>query len=185
MVNFRRWSFFFKLVWISTIGAIVRHTYHQPVNLMPTALKWGLLLGIFSISSLCLEAQDINKPFSNPALFYGTSFGNYFSVLYRQGKYIEMLRFTSSNCLLKYKQNLVLRLYQEMDWGYNMKLASISSQGDTLILNYEANINNTVHMGRIPVIIENDSCKILLTDDSFSKGIDGLRGKRKWVVRKA
>ena len=61
-----------------------------------------------------------------------------------------------------------------MIWGYDMKLNSISRQNDTLILNYSAVINNTRKIGRLPVLIENDTCKLLLTELSFKNGIDGL-----------
>ena len=119
-------------------------------------------------------AQDSFHPYSNPALIYGTSFGNYLSQLYRQGSYSDMLLFTHSESITTFGKEKILSFYKEMIWGYDMKLNSISRQNDTLILNYSAVINNTRKIGRLPVLIENDTCKLLLTELSFKNGIDGL-----------
>lgn len=105
--------------------------------------------------------NDDLKPFSNPILIYGTSFGNFFQMLYKQGKFNEMLKFTSSGSISKFGSAQIVNMYKNMAFAYDMKLKSTTGS-DTLVLNYEAGIYATKNMIRIPVIIENDTAKIVL-----------------------
>jgi len=108
------------------------------------------------------EPEVLNKPFANPVFIYGSSFGNFFQMLYKQGKFEDMLKFTSSNTITKFGKENIVVMYQNMAFAYEMKLKSQTISGDTTILNYEAGIFATKHMIRIPVIIENDTAKIVI-----------------------
>ena len=103
-----------------------------------------------------------NSEFSNPVLIYGSSFGNYFQTLYKLGKFDDMLKFTSSGSIAKYGKEKIRKMYETMDFAYTMKLKSKNTTLDSTFLNYEAGIYATKHMVRIPVVIENDSVKIVL-----------------------
>jgi len=103
------------------------------------------------------------KPFSNPVLIYGTSFGDFFQMLYKQGKFNEMLKFTSSGTISKFGSEEIVDMYKNMAFAYDMRLKSTTGS-DTIFLNYEAGIYATKHMVRIPVVIENDTTKIVLYD---------------------
>lgn len=101
------------------------------------------------------------KEFSNPVFIYGSSFGNYFQALYKVGKFDKMLKFTSSGSIMKYGKENIRKMYETMDFAYTIKLKSKFGT-DTITLNYEAGIYATKHMVRIPVVIENDTVKIVL-----------------------
>jgi len=117
-----------------------------------------------------VDNQDINsiKPFANPTIIYGSSFGNFFQMLYKQGNFADMLKFTSSGSISKFGKENILKMYQNMAFAYDMKLKSMSGK-DTITLNYEAGIYATKHMIRMPVTVENDTTKIILQD------LEGLR----------
>lgn len=104
------------------------------------------------------------RPFSNPALIYGSSFGEYFQTLYKTGQFEQMLKFTSSESIDKFGSEAILNFYRKMDFAYSIKLKSKNENADMTTLNYEAGIMATRSMVRIDVMIENDTCKILLKD---------------------
>jgi len=128
--------------------------------------KWLLTLSIIFCSILS-NAQEAPS-FKNPVLIYGTSFGNYFQVLYRQAKYDEMIRFTSSKSITKFGYNYILAYYQHVQFGFKIKLKSRNVKGEITLLNYDATINATTCLFRIEVVLENDSCKLLLSDNFYS-----------------
>ena len=119
--------------------------------------------------------QEISKPYSNPALIYGTSFPEFFKQLYRLGKFDDMLSFTSSKSIHEFGKEKILQFYQTMDWGYEIKLKSINQKKDFYTLNCIATIQNTARTGRMQIVIENDSCKLMLNKSNFMNGIDGLK----------
>ena len=109
----------------------------------------------------------LEKPYSNPVLIYGSSFGEYFQVLYKTGKFEDMLAFTSSASIEKFGQDKVLNFYKTMDFAYDIKLKSINAAETPVgvtTLNYIAGIMATRSMLRMGVVVENDSCKIVLED---------------------
>lgn len=104
------------------------------------------------------------KPFSNPVLIYGSSFGNYFQALYKIGQFDQMMKFTSSESINKFGRDKILEFYKKMDFAYFIKLKSKNDNEGFVTLNYEAGIMATRSMVRIDVVLENDTCKILLKD---------------------
>jgi hypothetical protein len=103
-------------------------------------------------------------PFANPVFIYGSSFGNFFQTLYKQGKFEDMLAFTSSESLKQFGKDKILNMYQKVQFGFIIKLKSQNTQGDTTVLNYEAGINATKNIVRISVVVENDSAKIVVSN---------------------
>jgi hypothetical protein len=114
-------------------------------------------------ASPCLSDAS-EKPFSNPVLIYGSSFGNYFQTLYKTGQFDHMMKFTSSESIEKFGRDKILEFYKNMDFAYSIKLKSKNDNDGVTTLNYEAGIMATRSMVRIDVVLENDTCKILLSD---------------------
>ena len=109
--------------------------------------------------------EIIDKPFANPVLIYGSSFGNYLQSLYRIGEFNDMLRFTSSQTIEKYGKDRILQFYQkEFTFGFELgKLTSKNESNKIITLNYSNSVvNATKTTIRMQVIVENDTCKILL-----------------------
>jgi hypothetical protein len=136
---------------------------------------------IFLLSSFLLEScipkeeaktigSDTNfrieteKPFSNPAIIYGSSFGVFFQSLYKLGKFEEMILFTASESIEKYGEDSLLSTYKNMNFGFKMKLLNINNIEEKYILNYQAEIEATNRMIRMECVVENDSCKIVIND---------------------
>lgn len=107
------------------------------------------------------------KPFANPALVYGSSFGHYFQTLYRNNQYAMMLRFTSDKTKLKFGAQSLTMFYQnKFKFDFELgSLSNISIQHDTVTLTYsKTNQFATRRKITIQCVIENDSTKLLLDE---------------------
>jgi len=120
-----------------------------------------------------VEDEAESKIEINPAFYVapnmeGTDFGNFFKTLYKHGRFEDMLAFTSSKSVEKFGRDVVLEFYKnELKFGYELGDKPISqfTSDDIITLNYNANIIATKRVVRINVVIENDSCKIVLPND--------------------
>lgn len=111
------------------------------------------------------KVEIIEKPFANPYIIYGSSFGEYFQVLYRQGDFDQMLKFTHSSSIKKHGEKAILARYEKMKFNFNIDLASSKKLEDNVfLLNYTSNVIATRNILRIKVSIENDSAKVILPD---------------------
>ncbi|TXI85132.1 MAG: hypothetical protein E6Q38_00875 [Crocinitomicaceae bacterium] len=117
-------------------------------------------------------AQPVSKPYSNPLLIYGSSFGNFFKVLYKTGDFNTMMKFTSTETIKKFGYANVLEYYKTTDFGYEMKLRSRTITNGVYTLNYVANILSTQKVVRLDVVVENDTAKVVLDNIVFNLGID-------------
>jgi len=109
-----------------------------------------------------------NKPFSNPTVFMGSDFGNFFQTMYKLGDFDGMIEFTSSQSINQFGKEAILEFYKnELDFGYDIGKRPLSHNvsGDIITLNYESKIMATKKIVRVNVIVENDSCKIVLPDN--------------------
>lgn len=121
-------------------------------------------------------SKEESKPFSNPAIIYGSDFGNFFQTLYIQGKYNEMIKFTSKISIDEFGENAILDYYKnEMAFGFNLGTPkssnTINSIGQEVpsdykdaihVLYYLSDIEATKVATNIAIVIESDSCKVLL-----------------------
>lgn len=126
-----------------------------------------ILICIFAlVSCKTTSAQTSTKPFSNPAIIYGTDFLTYFKTLRGLGNYAEMLKFTTSKSIEKHGKNAIMVFYVERCKNMSkVKLVNITSNSDgTKTLNYINDVVATKNTFSINVIIENDSCKIILPE---------------------
>ncbi len=106
--------------------------------------------------------------FNDPVFFMntGTSFPAYFQALYRLGRFSDMVAFTSIQSVRKLGRKRLLEYYtEELAFGYSLgKLTSQSKTDSVTVLNYANSIEfATKRVSRFRVVIENDSCKILLS----------------------
>jgi hypothetical protein len=130
-----------------------------------------LIIILFSSSNIAQKQLAFERHFSNPLLIYGTSFGNFFQTLYKQAKFQDMVRFTAIESLTLFGKRRVENYYKETFFGYEMKLRSYTYVNGVYTLNYESIIQATLCVVRLNVIIENDSSKVLLTEDIFNQKI--------------
>jgi len=105
-----------------------------------------------------------SKPFANPALIYGTSFGNHFQTLNRLSRYKDMLAFTSTASRIKFGDSALLGFYRndlKLDFDLG-DLTAIERVVDTAFLIYAKASIIARRKIVIPILIENDSCKIII-----------------------
>lgn len=114
-----------------------------------------------------ITSLEGDKLFSNPAIIYGIDFGNLFRTLYKQGKYDDMIKFTSKESINEFGEDVIRDFYKnKMKFGYEIgKPHSQNVEGNMITLNYNGDIIATKTVIRINVVIENDSCKIVLPDN--------------------
>lgn len=120
-------------------------------------------------SPIKLEVQE-NYSLDNPAIYMGSSFGQYFQILHKTGKYEEMLKVTSQSTIEKFSREELLRFYQEMDFSFPLKLKAFENE----ILYYKTEINATQKTIQINVVIENEECKISLDELNKTKPFLGM-----------
>jgi hypothetical protein len=127
-----------------------------------------------------VDAETVESDFpniDNPSLFGGSGFGGYINSLYKMGRYDEMITFTSKSSLEKFGKENVKDFYQnKLKFGFELGgVKSISEEDGVKVINYpNASVMPTRKEGktiRIAYTIENDSCKLVLTDlvDGFFK----------------
>lgn len=103
--------------------------------------------------------------YSNPVLINGSSFGHYFQSLYRLGLYNDMLKFTESGTVQRFGKEQIFNFYQsKLKFDFELgKLTNVFRRGDTLELTYsETRIEATRRIIRLLVLIENDTCRLIL-----------------------
>ena len=96
----------------------------------------------------------------------GTSFPIYFQALYRLGKFEQMIKWTSAQNLKMYGRERLMHYYQrelvlEFELG---KLTSLDNKvnKEYLMTYSNAKIYNTRTVIRFKIVVERDSCRILL-----------------------
>lgn len=97
---------------------------------------------------------------NNPCLYNGSSFGDYFQALYRLGNYSKLICIIDSTSRNRNGDSFILNYFKTLDFSFDLKLKSKTNEESVIWLNYEANINATRKTFRLPVVIENDSCKV-------------------------
>lgn len=129
-------------------------------------MKRHLLLFLIALYSYAhSHAQDFGqKPFSNPAFMLGTDLGRHLQTLYKLNRIDDMVAFTSSETIGKYGIRKVRSYYEGCGLGYDIKLASMTSDGKYKTLTYNAKINATNNVLRMKAVVENDTAKVVLDD---------------------
>lgn len=119
------------------------------------------------------ESEEKPESLANPGFMLGTDFGNLFKTLYAQGKFEDMILFTSKESIDKFGRDKLLDFYEnDLRFGYELgKPHSQTVSGDTITLNYNASIIATKKVVRLSVVVENDTCKVVLPNDlkSFTR----------------
>lgn len=117
-----------------------------------------------------VERQDVPQKetvesMSNPAFMQGSDFGNLFQTLYRLGNFDDMMKFTSTGSIEHHGRDKVLKYYKTMEFGFTLKLVGQNVIGDTIQLNYTSRRVATKGVTRMLVVVENDTCKLVLPDN--------------------
>lgn len=126
-------------------------------------MKKLILLVLLTACFTNARSQDFgDKLFANPAFMMGTNLGKYLQVLYAQNQIDEMVKFTASETIKKYGREKVWNYYSTCNFGYEIKLKSMNTEGRYKILSYNARINATNTVVRMKTVVENDTAKVVL-----------------------
>ncbi len=112
-----------------------------------------------------IQKAELEKPFSNPNIIFGSSFGPFFQCLYRNNQFDRMMSFTSNSTIEKFTRKQVLNYYKH-DFKFDYLLGMLSNtnqEGSITTLTYSrASIYGTRRKVTIKCMLENDSVKIIL-----------------------
>ena len=136
--------------------------YHPP--LLYCHIIIVIFIALFQalgMNTALAQSQDI-KPWSNPILIHGSSFGNIMQQLYLTGNYEMMLKLTAKESRVLHGDSVILRYYQHMQFSYPIQLVSHSLKGNKYQLIYKSKIDATVLRLKMIVIVENDTSRLVL-----------------------
>jgi len=121
-----------------------------------------------SVSELVAEVSEevsVDPSMSNPELFLGSGVGPAFMSFVKTQNFELALQFTSKESIDKHGSEVILNKYKSLKTNYILKKVSTSKNGAETILRYTTNEFATSKFKDFIVVIENDSCKILLPDN--------------------
>jgi len=121
-----------------------------------------ILFATFALVENSVMAQ--NKPFSNPAIIYGSDFMSFMQSLRRYNSIDKMVQFTSLESIKKFGKEKVKEYYEENFTNMSkLKLTNVTNNSDgTKTLTYINEVFATKSTVSVIIVIENDSCKLVL-----------------------
>ncbi len=108
---------------------------------------------------------SVDPSMSNPELFLGSGVGPAFMSFIKTQNFEIALQFTSKVSIDKHGRQVILNKYKSLKTNYTLKKVSTSKNGAETILRYTTNEFATSKFKDFVVVVENDSCKILLPDN--------------------
>lgn len=127
-----------------------------------------ILTIILILISLSINAQT---PYSNPANIYGSDFMSYMQILRKMGDYDTMIKFTYSKSIKKLGSKRIITYYKDKFTNVSkLRLFSVTKNTNgTRTMNY-TNLNlATKSTISVDIIIENDSCKLIIPNNLQQK----------------
>ncbi|MDA9817293.1 hypothetical protein N9C19_00820 [bacterium] len=100
---------------------------------------------------------------NNPVLIGGASFGNIINVNYQLGLFDELYRLTNSALKSSLNQQDIINKYRNLPMGFDLDFPINKTDENGIIwLHYSVEINATKKIMRMPVVIEEDTCRLML-----------------------
>ncbi|MFA5067164.1 MAG: hypothetical protein WC466_03895 [Candidatus Izemoplasmatales bacterium] len=120
------------------------------------------------------ETTISESNYSNPAIIYGSDFMSFMQSLRKIGDYENLLKFTATKSIEKHGENSVKKYYEENFTNMSqLELKSIVDNEDgTKTMNYVNLSMATKTVAPVLVVIENDSCKLILPNNLSEKLIN-------------
>lgn len=114
---------------------------------------------------------SVDPSMSNPELFLGSGVGPAFMSFIKTQSFEMALQFTAKESIDKHGREVILDKYKSLNTNYTLKKVSTSKSGEKTTLRYTTNEFATSKFKDFVVVVENDSCKILLPSnlDDFLK----------------
>lgn len=122
---------------------------------------------IMSVPEVDSCAQETSLDYSNPAYMAGSDFGHMFQEFYKVQDYESMLAFTSSESIELHGEDVLLKHYEEMEFGFDLgtlESANENEDGVTTLF-YLSELDATKMRTMFSLKDENDSCKVIIYQD--------------------
>jgi hypothetical protein len=103
-------------------------------------------------------------PMNNPALMLGSDFLSLFQAYYKVGDWDMLLKLTSTASRKRYGDARILDFYRRMNLGYRIRLISLKNTTKGYEMTYKAQIQATDVIIRCRVVVERDTCRLVLPD---------------------
>ena len=107
----------------------------------------------------------VDPTMSTPEFFLGSGFGPGFMSFIRTRNFDLALQFTSKESIDKHGRDNILKKYENLKIDYNLIRTSKEEVGGKTILRYKTNEYATSKFKDFTVVVENDSCKLVLPDN--------------------
>lgn len=117
------------------------------------------------------DMVKIDPSMSNPELFLGSGFGSAFMSFIKTQNFDMALQFTSKESIEKHGADVILNKFKSLKTNYTLTKTSTTKSGNKTTLRYTTNEFATSKYKDFVVVVENDSCKLVLPDnlDEFLK----------------
>ncbi len=109
-----------------------------------------------------IETIDEVLRLNNPSVFMGSNFGEFLQFCHKTSDYERMLKFSSSETRTKFGDNTLLHFFRVMQFSYPLELKAKNEDKGQITLIYQTTINATIKTIQMVVIVERDSCKLVL-----------------------
>ena len=111
------------------------------------------------------DHTDAMIDYSDPAYMAGSSFGEFFQMLYKQEEFETMMHFTSDESIERHGKSSILDYYKSVEFGYDLDFKKIANSDSLTTLFYLGDIRATSIKVTMDVVVENDSCKLYIGDN--------------------
>ena len=109
------------------------------------------------------DKQHNQNNWDNPVLIGGASFGNIINVNYQLGLFDELYRLTNSTLKSSLSKQDIINKYRNLPMGFDLDFPINKTDENGIIwLHYSAEINATKKIMRMPVVVEDDTCRLML-----------------------
>ena len=109
------------------------------------------------------DKQHNQNNWGNPVLIGGASFGNIINVNYQLGLFDELYRLTNSTLKSSLSKQDIINKYRNLPMGFDLDFPINKTDENGIIwLHYSAEINATKKIMRMPVVVEDDTCRLML-----------------------
>ena len=109
------------------------------------------------------ESSIVRVDWSNPVLIGGASFGNIINVNYKLGEFNELYRLTNSALKSSLTKQEIINKYRSLPLGFDLDFPMNKTEENGMIwLHYAVEINATKKIMRMPIVVEEDTCRLML-----------------------
>ena len=107
--------------------------------------------------------ETVHVDWTNPVLIGAASFGNIININYKLGKFDELYRLTNSSLKSSLSSQEIINKYKKLPMGFDLDFPiNKTEEGGMIWLHYAVEINATKKIMRMPVVVEDDTCRLVL-----------------------